>query len=284
MYNAIYHDNHSFLPCPIPLNNYLLYQTGEMYCKKDTELSAHQQFCYEITFAVDGIGYSGAPELELLSRNDCFFSLLQEPHMMETDAKKPLRFHFLGFMPRLGTAGEQYITAIEKCIHESGRRVLNLPVIHPYLDEILSEIKQNTLLSLDVIDNLISRILIEIIRAYSSVETQQITDTITSESMMVYEIIAFLDENACRMRSLKELGDRFNYSYSYLSTLFHKIMPLSLHDYFQKVKMDEARRLLQKEGKSVTHVSQELNYSSVHTFSRSYKNYFGISPSQDLKE
>lgn len=282
MYDAIYHDNHVFFSCPIPLNNYLLYQTGEMYCKKDTVLYAHQQICYEISFAVDGIGSSGAPELEILNKNDCFFSLFQEPHEMETDAQKSLRFHFLGFLPRPGTAGERYIVAIEKCIKESGQRVLNLPEIHPYLDEILFEVKQNTLLSLDVIDNLISRILIEIIRAYSSVEMQQISNAVTSESMLVYEIIAFLDENACRMRSLKELCAHFNYSYSYLSTLFHKIMPLSLHDYFQKVKMEEARRLLQKEGKSVTQVSQELNYSSVHTFSRSYKNYFGVCPSRDL--
>ena len=108
------------------------------------------------------------------------------------------------------------------------------------------------------------------------------SDTINSESMLVYKIIAFLDENACRMGSLKELEGHFNYSYNYLSTQFHKIMPISMHEYFQKVKMETAQRLLRTEKMCVTQVSKMLNYSSVHTFSRSYKNYFGYPPSQEL--
>lgn len=283
MSHAIYHDNHDFFTCPLPCNNYLIYQAGEMYCKKDTQLHTHHQRCYEISFAVDGHGCSGAYHPEAFGENDCFFSLFDEPHVMETDTEQPLRFHFLGFSPQPNTAGERYIAAIEKCIGEKAERMLHLPAIHPYLDDILSEIKQGSLLSLDVIDCLLTRILIEIIRAYSSVEMSPISHTITTDSMLVYRIIAFLDENACSMGSLKELEGHFNYSYPYLSALFHRIMPLSLHEYFQKVKMEEAKRLLCAEGKNVTQVSKLLQYASVHTFSRSYKNYFGYPPSQDFQ-
>lgn len=283
MSHAIYHDHHEFFTCPLPCNNYLVYQAGEMYCNKDTLMGTHTQVCYEISYAVGGFGASGAHTLETFGENDCFFSLVNEPHSMQTNAEKPLRFHFLGFSPQPNTVGERYIAAIEKCIGENERRTLHLPEIHPYLDEILSEIKQNSPLSLDVIDCLLSRILIEIIRAYTSVKMQPLSQTITSDAMLVYKIIAFLDENACHMKSLKELEAHFNYSYSYLSALFHKIMPLSMHEYFQKVKMEEAKRLLHADGMNVTQVSKLLQYSSVHTFSRSYKNYFGCPPSQDFK-
>jgi len=279
---ALYHDHHEFFSCPLPCSNYLIYQAGEMYCNKDTPLWTHTQVCYEISYAVDGVGASGAHTLEAFGEHDCFFSLVNEPHSMKTNAEKPLRFHFLGFSPQPNTVGERYIAAIEKCIGENERRTLHLPEIHPYLDEILSEIKQNSPLSLDVIDCLLTRILIEIIRAYSSVKMLPFSDTINSETMLVYKLIAFLDENACHMGSLKELEGHFNYSYSYLSAQFHKIMPISMHEYFQKVKMETAQRLLRTEKMCVTQVSKMLNYSSVHTFSRSYKNYFGYPPSREL--
>ena len=42
--------------------------------------------------------------------------------------------------------------------------------------------------------------------------------------------------------------------------------------------MQEANRLL-GEGLSVTQVSDHMGYSSIHSFSRSYKNHFGVNPS-----
>jgi AraC-like DNA-binding protein len=42
--------------------------------------------------------------------------------------------------------------------------------------------------------------------------------------------------------------------------------------------MEAALQLLQA-GESVTQVSDKLQYSSIHAFSRAYKNYFNESPS-----
>ena len=42
--------------------------------------------------------------------------------------------------------------------------------------------------------------------------------------------------------------------------------------------MERAKELLES-GKSVTEAAECLGYSSIHPFSRAYKNYFGVCPS-----
>jgi AraC-like DNA-binding protein len=41
----------------------------------------------------------------------------------------------------------------------------------------------------------------------------------------------------------------------------------------------EAASVLLEQGESVTEVSNKLQYSSVHAFSRAYKNHFNLPPS-----
>jgi AraC-like DNA-binding protein len=47
--------------------------------------------------------------------------------------------------------------------------------------------------------------------------------------------------------------------------------------------MEAALELLQA-GESVTEVSDKLQYSSIHAFSRAYKNYFNEPPSKSPKK
>ena len=62
-----------------------------------------------------------------------------------------------------------------------------------------------------------------------------------------------------------------------MSAVFKKLMGVSINDYFLQAKMNFAKKLLKK-GLSVTEVSEKLNYSSVHTFSRSFKKTFDVTP------
>ena len=57
-----------------------------------------------------------------------------------------------------------------------------------------------------------------------------------------------------------------------------QIRPQHLNDFYISCRMQEANRLL-GEGLSVTQVSDHMGYSSIHSFSRSYKNHFGVNPS-----
>ena len=68
-----------------------------------------------------------------------------------------------------------------------------------------------------------------------------------------------------------------------LAKYFHSEMGIPLNTYFISKKMETALRLLQA-GESVTQVSDKLQYSSIHAFSRAYKNYFNETPSISQKK
>ena len=284
MANFFFHDNNAFMTAPIPCGDYLVYQIGEMYCKKETVLPAHNQICHELTYIVSGSGGSGTEKPLTLKPEECFFSLPNENHNMISDPDNPLRFHFLGFKAQPNTAGEKYISIIESQLKENKKRIIAVPRIHRYLDEILGEIKQIDFMSYEVIGILISKILTEIIRANSPTREYHISNELTSESMLVYQIIDFLECNIYNIKNLYEIESQLNYSYSYLSAVFNRIMSVTINDYFRKLKMEEAKKVLSTGEKSITQISEELNYSSIHTFSRSYKKYFGFSPSVSKKE
>jgi AraC-like DNA-binding protein len=89
-----------------------------------------------------------------------------------------------------------------------------------------------------------------------------------------HHIIDYLDKNLFAVKTLNQLENEFNYSYNYLSAVFSKTTNFSINEYFIKLKMEKAMKLLQ-EGNSVTAVSEKLNYSSIHNFSRAFKKYFG---------
>lgn len=280
MANYIFHDNNRFSHNPLPCGDYLIYQIGEMYCKEDTVIQDHTQQCAEITFVVDGMGTSCAQNVESISANDCFFSFQDEFHAISTDTEKPLRFHFLGFNPIKSTQGEKYISILKQYIYDRDCRVINLPELHNYIDEILFEIKHGNYLFAENVGVLISKMLIAIIRAYApSKENESLSPQINSEALLIYKIIDYLDSNVSSIKNLKELEEKFNYNYNYMSAVFARVMHFSINDYFRKIKMQKAKEMLQKDI-SITAISEALHYSSVHAFSRAFKSYFGIQPSE----
>lgn len=77
--------------------------------------------------------------------------------------------------------------------------------------------------------------------------------------------------------SIDVLAQKCHISKIYLHKLFVKTLGVTPYRYITKTRMERASVLL-KEGKPVTHVSTEVGYSDIYTFSRAYKNYFGTAP------
>ena len=89
----------------------------------------------------------------------------------------------------------------------------------------------------------------------------------------------YIDTHLYTMQSLAEIADAMNYNYSYLSALFRQHSSTTLLEYYRNRRL-EAAKLLLAEGKlSVGAIADLLRYSSVYTFSRAYKEKYGISPS-----
>ncbi len=65
---------------------------------------------------------------------------------------------------------------------------------------------------------------------------------------------------------------------SYLTSIFQKKMGVSPQEYLMKAKMKAAERLLLNSLAPVQEVSQMVGYDNPLTFSKAFKNYYGMSP------
>ncbi|WP_326998690.1 helix-turn-helix transcriptional regulator [Cohnella kolymensis] len=67
---------------------------------------------------------------------------------------------------------------------------------------------------------------------------------------------------------------------NYLSYLFKKNMGINLWEYVIKLRMEESKRLLQQTDMRRYEVAERVGYESPEHFSKIFKKYYGISPSE----
>lgn len=70
---------------------------------------------------------------------------------------------------------------------------------------------------------------------------------------------------------------------SYLTALFHKHLDISPGEYIRRVKLQESKQMIRENKLNFTEIAAELQYSTVHHFSRQFKEKFGMTPSEYAK-
>ncbi len=102
------------------------------------------------------------------------------------------------------------------------------------------------------------------------------------KNRLVYDIINFIDNNITNIQSMTDISNNIGYSYSHISQVFSSTMGVSLSSYYQKIRFEKAIELM-KIKISITQVAEMLGFDSIHSFSRSFKKFYGISPTSYLE-
>lgn len=71
---------------------------------------------------------------------------------------------------------------------------------------------------------------------------------------------------------------------NYLTKVFQEYIGVSLHKYVMNLKVEKARQLLLSGNVNVTEAAGMTGFSSVHVFSKTFKNIMGISPSEFINQ
>lgn len=106
----------------------------------------------------------------------------------------------------------------------------------------------------------------------------KIEDSITSKSTK------YISQNIGAKLSVADIAKNVHVSQSYLSTLFKKNMNMTIIDYINKYRMDKSKVLIKTTGHNFTEIADMLGFTSIHYFSRQFKAYFGITPSEYAKQ
>jgi len=93
------------------------------------------------------------------------------------------------------------------------------------------------------------------------------------------KVIEYINKNySDSMLSVEGIADYFSVSPSYLSRFMKDHIGYSITDYIHQVRLQKAKELLQNTEKTVAVIAEEVGYNSLHNFSRVFKRYESITP------
>ncbi|RCW88045.1 AraC family two component transcriptional regulator [Halanaerobium sp. DL-01] len=97
---------------------------------------------------------------------------------------------------------------------------------------------------------------------------------------IIYDGVKYVQSNYSEDISLCEAAKAANLSTHYFSRLFKKEMGCTFKEYITRLRMEEAKRKLNKTDTNIGSIAKEVGYSEPSYFSKVFKKYEGVSPSE----
>lgn len=102
--------------------------------------------------------------------------------------------------------------------------------------------------------------------------------------LYVRQTMSIIHQQYSSSIKVNDISKILNLNRSYLFKIFKDYTGYSIKDYIVKVKMDRAAHLLKQSDLSISSVSNSVGYQDSFSFSKAFKNYFSLSPSQYRKQ
>lgn len=89
----------------------------------------------------------------------------------------------------------------------------------------------------------------------------------------------YIDKNYFEDIKVTMFVDKFYMSREYLMKLFKQKFGCGIYEYVQKIRMEKAKELLYDGSIKIQYISRMLGYSDHNYFSKAFRHYYGITPS-----
>ena len=111
----------------------------------------------------------------------------------------------------------------------------------------------------------------------------QTSNAIHSENEIIRQAQQYISTHIREKLSVPLVARQVDVSPSYLTALFHKNLQISPGEYIRRIKLQESKQMIRENNLNFTEIAAELQYSTVHHFSRQFKEKFGITPTEYAK-
>lgn len=105
-----------------------------------------------------------------------------------------------------------------------------------------------------------------------------------SDDPLLNEVIDYINTNIFRTLSIDDLCHQFSMSRSSLQTLFHSHFAMAPKQYINELKLNRACLMIREGKYNISEISNALGFASIHYFSRKFKQYYHVSPSEYVKK
>lgn len=111
----------------------------------------------------------------------------------------------------------------------------------------------------------------------------QTANAIHSENEIIRQAQQYISSHIREKLSVPLVARQVDVSSSYLTALFHKNLQISPGEYIRRIKLQESKQMIRENNLNFTEIAAQLQYSTVHHFSRQFKEKFGITPTEYAK-
>ncbi|MFC4102537.1 response regulator transcription factor [Paenibacillus xanthanilyticus] len=116
----------------------------------------------------------------------------------------------------------------------------------------------------------------ELLRQYGE---RILARTSGSRPFQIADVRDYIDRYYFEDIKISMFTEKYYLSREYLMKLFKQQYGVGIHEYMQKVRMDKAKELLGDPALKIQEISEMLGYKDKNYFSKAFRNYFGLSPS-----
>ena len=111
----------------------------------------------------------------------------------------------------------------------------------------------------------------------------QTSNAVHSENEIIRQAQQYVSAHIREKLSVPLVARQVDVSPSYLTALFHKNLQISPGEYIRRSKLQESKQMIRENEMNFTEIAAALQYSTVHHFSRQFKEKFGITPPEYAK-
>ena len=101
-----------------------------------------------------------------------------------------------------------------------------------------------------------------------------------TDNQLIKDICKHIINNIDKRISLSSISEKFFLSKNYLCSLFKKKTGENIVEYITKIRIERAKLLLRDYNYKINEVSDQLGFSDTNYFSRTFKKYADLSPSE----
>ena len=152
------------------------------------------------------------------------------------------------------------------------------------IQQMLREQERMDAYSSDMILSLLSALVLTILRHANAPEAKlQASNAVHSENEIIRRAQQYISTHIREKLSVPLVARMVDVSPSYLTALFHKNLQISPGEYIRRIKLQESKQMIREDNLNFTEIAAALQYSTVHHFSRQFKEKFGITPTEYAK-
>lgn len=208
----------------------------------------------------------------------------KEPYLffhVHFDIDDPELRKLLGSVPYLylrGGSFSPYLVHIQHQLDEMMRDAAAIPDINK--DSQLLPPMTNRLLLHAYVLLLIGEMGTYLLHTYTHDKQYKGKDITLQEIVLVQLMEEKLKGMICEPVSISGIAEEMNMSRSQCTKIFTKVKGISPHQYINRLKQNKAKELLVNTDMSISEISHYLAFGSVQHFSRQFRVWTGLSPSQ----